>query len=72
MTGGGRAIQLANSTDQGFGPPRAISPRPGAFQLQPSIALDADGTALVAWNELDSDGKKVVFARVEPPSKPSR
>ena len=65
MTGGGRAIQLAISTGEGFGPPRAISPRAGAFQLQPSIAVDPDGTVLVAWNEMDGDGKKVVFARVE-------
>ncbi len=69
MTGGGRAIQLATSNGEAFGPPRAISPRPGAFQLQPSIAVLTDGTALVAWNELDPDGKKVVFARVEVPSR---
>jgi hypothetical protein len=70
LTGDGRAIQLAMSTGESFGKPRAISPRPGAFQLQASIAVQADGTALVAWNEMDGDGKKVVFARVECPSGP--
>jgi hypothetical protein len=68
MTGGGRAIQLAVSTGEGFGPPKAISPRPGAFQLQPSISVLSDGTALVVWNEMDADGKKVVLARVEFPT----
>ena len=65
MMGGGRAIRLAISTGEGFGTPRAVSPRPGSFQLQPAIALGADGHALVAWVELGEDGKKVVFARVE-------
>ena len=64
LTGGGRAIMLAASTGDGFAPPAAIAPRPGAFQLQPSIASGPDGTAYVAWNELDADGKRVVFARI--------
>jgi hypothetical protein len=64
MTGGGRAIMVATSAWGGFGTARAIAPRPGAFQLQPAIAVGPDGTALVAWNELDERGKKVVCARV--------
>ena len=68
LTGGGRAIMLATSTVDGFAPSKAISPRPGAFQLQPSIAIGPDGTAFVAWNEIDPDGKRVVFARVESPA----
>jgi hypothetical protein len=65
LTGGGRAIMVATGSADGFGPSKAIAPRPGAFQLQPSIALAPDGTAFVAWNEIDEDGKRVVFARVD-------
>ena len=65
--GGGRSIMVATGDADGFGPPKAIAPRPGAFQLQPSIALGPDGTAFVAWNEVDEDGKRVVFAKVAPP-----
>lgn len=65
LTGGGRSIRIATSNGEGFGQARSISPKAGAFQLQPSIAVDRNGTALVAWNEIDEDGKKVVFARVE-------
>ncbi len=64
LTGGGRAIMLAAGSGDGFGASGAIAARPGAFQLQPSIVSGPDGTAFVAWNEIDADGKRVVFARV--------
>jgi hypothetical protein len=64
--GAGRAIMYAVSRDGGasFSPARALSPRPGAYQLQPSIALGAEGSVVVAWNEIDQDGKHVVFVRL--------
>jgi hypothetical protein len=65
MTGGGRAIQLAVSTGDGFGSPVMVAPKPGAFQLQPAIAPAGDGSAVVAWVELDESGKKIVVRRVE-------
>ena len=68
MTGGGRAIMFASLDGDGFAAPRAIDPKPGAFQLQPSIATGPDGTAFVAWVELDADGKRVVLVRV--PARP--
>jgi hypothetical protein len=69
--GAGRAIMYAVSTDNGasFSPPRALAARPGAYQLQPSLALGADGTVAVAWNELDEDGKHVVFVRLPQPAR---
>ncbi len=67
LTGAGRAVMLSVSTDSGasFPDARPVAPRPGAYQLNPAIAVAADGALLLAWNELDTDGKRVVFARVE-------
>jgi hypothetical protein len=66
LTGGGRAIMLASSAGEGFGAAGAVDPRPGAFQLQPALAVAPDGSVLVAWNELDEEGKRVVFVRLSP------
>jgi hypothetical protein len=68
LTGGGRAIMLAVSGENGAGysPARAVAPRPGAFQLNPSLVVAADGTVLIAWNELDTQGKRIVFTRTRP------
>lgn len=73
LTGSGRAVMVAVSTDDGahFGQGRAVAPRPGAFQLNPALAVAADGTVLVAWNELDVAGKRVVFARLPTAEEPS-
>ena len=65
LTGSGRAIMLAAGNDRGFGPASPVAPRPGAFQLNPSLTVAADGAVLVAWNEIDTDGKRVVFVRRE-------
>jgi hypothetical protein len=56
------------STDDGsgFGPARAVSPRTDAFQLNPAIAIGRDGGLLIAWNEIDTTGKRVVVVRREP------
>jgi hypothetical protein len=64
--GAGRAIVYAVSRDGGktFTPGHVLVPSPGAYQLQPSIAVAADGTVYVAWNEIDQDGKHVVLARL--------
>jgi hypothetical protein len=64
---GGRAVMLAVSIDDGarFHPARPVAPLPGAFQLNPALAVAADGSVLVAWNELDAEGKRVVFARLK-------
>jgi hypothetical protein len=64
----------AVSRDDGasFSPPQALASRPGAYQLQPALALGADGTVVVAWNELDQDGKHVVFVRRAEPDREPR
>ena len=68
LTGDGRAVMLAvaSSDGSGFGPAMAVSPRPGAFQLNPAIAIGRDGAVLIAWNEIDTTGKRVVVVRREP------
>jgi hypothetical protein len=65
-SGSGRAIMFSVSTDDGasFTPARPVSPRLGAFQLNPALAVASDGAVLIAWNELDESGKRVVVARV--------
>lgn len=66
---GGRAIMYAVSRDGGasFTPPRTLAPSPGAYQVQPSLALAPEGTAFVAWNEIDQDGKHAVLVRLANP-----
>jgi hypothetical protein len=68
LTGDGRAVMLAvgSSDRSGFGPAVAVSPRPGAFQLNPAIAIGRDGVVLIAWNEIDTSGKRVVVVRHQP------
>jgi hypothetical protein len=68
LSGGGRAIMLAVSTEDGAGflSPHAVAPRAGAFQLNPALVVAADGTVLIAWNELDTLGKRIVFTRIKP------
>jgi hypothetical protein len=67
LAGGGRAVMLSVSTDAGatFPDARPVAPRAGAYQLNPALAVAADGALLLAWNELDTEGKRVVFARVD-------
>jgi len=67
MTGSGRAIMIAAATDPaaGFGQATPVAPRAGAFQLNPAIVAGSDGAVLIAWNELDPSGKRVVFVRRE-------
>jgi hypothetical protein len=64
LTGSGRAVMFAVSKTGDFSIPVAIDPRPGAFQIQPCVASSPDGNLYVAWNEIDADGKRVVFSRV--------
>jgi hypothetical protein len=64
--GAGRAIMYSVSRDGGatFTAARALVPSPGAYQLQPALTVGPDGTVHVAWNEIDEDGKHVVFTRL--------
>lgn len=65
-TGAGRIIVHAVSprADGRFEAVKPISPRPGRFQTRPAIACDAAGLVVVAWNELDESGKRVVVTRL--------
>jgi hypothetical protein len=63
--GGSRVIEYARAADDGdFGPARAIDPRPGAFQVNPALAVGPSGSVFVAWNEFTESGKSVAFARI--------
>lgn len=66
LTGSGRTIMFAVGNGDGFGPANPVSPRPGAFQLNPAVAVGPDGATLVAWSEIDTEGKRIVVARREP------
>jgi hypothetical protein len=67
LTGTGRAVMIAAATDGNlqFSTPTAVAPRAGAFQLNPTVVAGNDGAILIAWNELDPSGKRVVFVRRE-------
>ncbi len=69
MTGPGRAVMIASTAPDGvgFGQGEPVSPRDGVFQLNPALAVAADGAVLVAWSEIDTTGKRIVFVRREPP-----
>ena len=64
--GAGRAIMYAVSRDGGatFTSARALVPSPGVYQFQPSLTVGPDSSVFVTWNEIDQDGKHVVFARL--------
>ena len=64
--GGGRTVQYARSANGGedFGPARDLDPRPGAFQVNPAVAVGPAGDAYVVWNEITEAGKSVAFVRV--------
>jgi hypothetical protein len=68
LVGDGRAVMLAMAShaDGQFSRAMAVSPRPGSFQLNPAIAIGSDGALLVAWNEIDTTGKRVVVVRHQP------
>lgn len=71
-TGSGRAIILMRlSRDES---PQAgdsftassrfgLAPKPGVFQTRPALTVLNDGTVLVAFNQLDENGKQVIVAR---------
>ncbi len=72
LSGTGRSIMLASSIvnpDHTAGTPRfgpaALAPRSGSFQLNPAIAVGPEGAVIIAWNELDTTGKRVVVVRQE-------
>jgi hypothetical protein len=71
LSGSGRAVMLAATTDGSsrFRSASPVAPRPGVFQLNPAIAVAPDGAVLVAWNEIDTAGKRVVIIRQEPEEK---
>jgi hypothetical protein len=58
-------LAAASGDASEFGPALAVSPRPGAFQLNPAIAICRDGELLIAWNETDTTGKRIVVVRRE-------
>jgi hypothetical protein len=67
---GGRAIMHAVLLpgQSVFTGAKAIAPKEGAFQTRPTLAVAQNGNLLVAWNELDTAGKAVVFRVIPPPS----
>jgi hypothetical protein len=61
-SGSGRVVRYAVSTDaRKFGPSKTIDVRAGSFQLNPAVVVLNESEALVAWNELDGDGKRIVL-----------
>jgi hypothetical protein len=66
LSGSGRVVMLARCADDGqdFSPGEALDPRPGAFQMNPTVAIGPKGTAYIVWNEITESGKSVGFARV--------
>jgi hypothetical protein len=70
-TGAGRVVMYAVSplADGQFAPARPIAPQPKRFQTRPAIACGGRGI-VVAWNELDEAGKRVVVTRLSDPSLP--
>ena len=73
LTGAGRAIMYTRSGDGGadFETPISLAPVAGAFQVRPVLAVDGSGGVHVAWNEWTQDGKKIVYLRHDPTSRPS-
>jgi hypothetical protein len=71
LTGAGRAIMHAASpkADGRFSTPRPIVARPGRFQTRPAVACGECGI-VVAWNELDESGKRVVVTCLGNSSRP--
>lgn len=66
LSGDGRAVMYATADASGtFAEARPIAPRPGAFQLNPAVAVAPGGDVFVAWNELGEDGKQVVLVRLK-------
>ena len=60
-SGSGRAVRVAASIDgKSFGPSIAVNATENAFQLNPAAVVLPSGDVLVAWNELDANGKTIV------------
>jgi hypothetical protein len=59
-------VVLSRSTDRGstFAPPVAVDPASSAAQFRPSIAVAADGSAAVAWEDARSGSRAIRVARV--------
>ena len=69
-TGSGRAIMFAYAPAGGeFGPATAVLKRAGRFQTRPAVVGSSEGKFVVAFNELDEQGKRVVIVRqpLQPP-----
>jgi hypothetical protein len=64
--GASRAIMLAtkHACCPKFGPARALAARDGAFQTRPAIAVTSRGECVIAWNELDENGKSIAVIRL--------
>jgi hypothetical protein len=70
---GGRAIVYAVARDAAsFSPAHALAPSPGAYQMQPSLVVGPDEIVYAVWNEIDQDGKHVVFVRLANPKSRDR
>jgi hypothetical protein len=66
--GASRTIYWTSAPAEGdFGPARPIDPQPGAFQVNPALAVGPSGSVFVTWNEISDSGKCVAFARVPAP-----
>jgi hypothetical protein len=67
--GSGRAVMYAAwpSTSDRPGATRALAPVPGAFQLNPAVAVGPLGVTVVVWSETTETGKSIACLRVATP-----
>lgn len=64
LTGSGRRVMAMFAPAGGeFGPAVAVLDRPGRFQTRPAVIGVEEGKYVVAMNELDAEGKRVVIVR---------
>ncbi len=63
-TGSSKAIYYAQRNQEGWNEAVPLAPREGAFQSRATLVIAPSSQVIVAWNELDEQGKRVVVAKV--------